>query len=133
MARPLTIKDVHERTGIPVTTIRFYENELPGFFSVTRTAGGHRRYTDESVRQFLMIRRMAEVDGIRLGTIRTKLAGRDQAEANRHIDLLLSVYETLTREMEGMRLRIESLEIQLAALKKSPRPAPAPRKKGWFS
>jgi len=131
----LTISEVHKRTGIPVTTLRFYEKELPDFFTVQKTNGGHRRYTEESVRQFAMIRKMVETDGVRLGQIRERFASRSEPnELRRHVDLLLSVYEALTTEIEGLKIRIESLELSLAAKRPSspPQQTPAKKKRRWF-
>jgi hypothetical protein len=42
----LSISAVSRRTGIPVSTLRFYERELPGLFHIRKTAGGHRRYAE---------------------------------------------------------------------------------------
>ena len=69
----LTISEVHRRTGIPVTTLRFYEKELPDFFHVEKTTGGHRRYTEASVAQFQAVRRMVDQEGMRLGQLRDRL------------------------------------------------------------
>jgi DNA-binding transcriptional MerR regulator len=136
MARAtLTISEVHKRTGIPVTTLRFYEKELPDFFTVHKTNGGHRRYTEDSVRQFAMVRKMVETDGVRLGQLRERLAPRSEAaELRRHVDLLLSVYETLTAEIDQLKVRIESLEMTLAAKRPAPaQPNAAPvKKRRWF-
>lgn len=132
----LTISDVHRKTGIPVTTLRFYEKELPDFFDVEKTAGGHRRYSDTSVTQFQMIRRMVEQDGLRLGQIRERLVpASDQSELRRHVDLLLSVHEAMTGEIEHLRLRVESLEVELAGLKRDRPPrssATLDKKRRWF-
>ncbi len=133
MARAsLTISEVHRRTGIPVTTLRFYEKELPDFFSVEKTAGGHRRYTDESVRQFLMVRKMVETDGIRLGQLREKLAKKvDVSDVREHVDLLLSVYETITVQIDRLQKRTDNLERELATLRKKG-PVVETKKKRWF-
>jgi DNA-binding transcriptional MerR regulator len=133
----LTISEVHKRTGIPVTTLRFYEKELPDFFSVEKTAGGHRRYTEESVRQFAMVRKMVDTDGVRLGDLREKLVPKnDGPDVRRHVDLLLSVYEAMTSEIERLKVRVESLEILLAAKKPVQTPPPQPaaegKKRRWF-
>jgi DNA-binding transcriptional MerR regulator len=136
MARAtLTISEVHRRTGIPVTTLRFYEKELPGFFTIQKTGGGHRRYTEDSVRQFAMVRKMVETDSVRLGELRAQLAPQsDSAQLRRHVDLLLSVYEALTAEIDQLRVRIESLEMTLAARRPAPQqPATPPvKKRRWF-
>lgn len=132
----LTISDVHRKTGIPVTTLRFYEKELPDFFDVEKTTGGHRRYSETSVTQFQMIRRMVEQDGLRLGQIRERLVpASDQTEIRRHVDLLLSVHDAMTDELERLRLRIESLEVELAGLnrERTTRPsAGVDKKRRWF-
>lgn len=132
----LTISDVHRKTGIPVTTLRFYEKELPDFFDVEKTTGGHRRYSETSVTQFQMIRRMVEQDGLRLGQIRERLVpASDQTEIRRHVDLLLSVHDAMTDELERLRLRIESLEVELAGLKRERTTRPSAgvdKKRRWF-
>jgi DNA-binding transcriptional MerR regulator len=131
----LTISDVHRKTGIPVTTLRFYEKELPDFFHVEKTAGGHRRYTEASVAQFQMVRRMVEQEGVRLGHLREQLAPTiDQAELRQHLDLLLDVHAGMTEEIERMRVRIEALEMELASLRRdrTARNATADKKKRWF-
>lgn len=132
----LTISDVHRKTGIPVTTLRFYEKELPDFFDVEKTTGGHRRYSETSVTQFQMIRRMVEQDGLRLGQIRERLVpASDQTEIRRHVDLLLSVHDAMTDELERLRLRIESLEVELAGLKRERTARPSAgvdKKRRWF-
>lgn len=134
-AARLTISDVHRKTGIPVTTLRFYEKELPDFFHVEKTAGGHRRYTEASVAQFQMVRRMVEQEGVRLGQLRDQLAPSiAQAEIRQHLDLLLAVHAGMTDEIERMRVRIEALEIELASLRReraSRNPTPD-KKKRWF-
>ena len=129
----LTISDVHQRTSIPVTTLRFYEKELPTFFSVTKTAGGHRRYTEESVQQFLLVKRMTESEGIRLSDIREKFIPKpsQDTETRKHVDLLLSVYEAMTGEIERLRKRVDSLERALTAARNAEEPAN--KKKRWFS
>jgi DNA-binding transcriptional MerR regulator len=136
MARAtLTISEVHKRTGIPVTTLRFYEKELPDFFTVQKTNGGHRRYTEDSVRQFAMVRKMVETDSVRLGELRAQLAPRsDSAQLRRQVDLLLTVYEALTAEIDQLKVRIESLEMTVAARRLAPQQPAAPpsKKRRWF-
>jgi DNA-binding transcriptional MerR regulator len=128
----LTISDVHRRTGIPVTTLRFYERELPDFFTVEKTPGGHRRYTEESVRQFLMVKKMVEADGVRLGHIREKLAAAkdDRPQIRHDVDLLLTVHDAMVRELESLRARVEALELELSRTKKAP--SDPAKKKRWF-
>lgn len=126
---------MHRRTGIPVTTLRFYEKELPDFFHVEKTAGGHRRYPESAVGQFQMVRRLVEQEGLKLGDLREKLTPTgEMGEMRKHLDLLLTVYEALTAEVEQLRVRVESLEIELVVQRRQAAQAqgPAARKKKWF-
>ncbi|HEY5611866.1 MAG TPA: MerR family transcriptional regulator [Thermoanaerobaculia bacterium] len=136
-AARLTISDVHKRTGIPVTTLRFYEKELPEFFTIEKTRGGHRRYTEENIRQFLMVKRMVETEGVKLSQIREQFSSPKSkgGELRSHVDLLLSVYEAMTAEIDRLKTRIESLELSLAAVKKAAAAAAAQqsaKKRRWF-
>jgi DNA-binding transcriptional MerR regulator len=45
----LTIGEVSELTGVPIHTLRFWENEFGQYFSPIRTNGRQRRYNEEAV------------------------------------------------------------------------------------
>jgi DNA-binding transcriptional MerR regulator len=132
----LTISEVHRRTGIPVTTLRFYEKELPDFFHVEKTTGGHRRYTEASVAQFQTVRRMVEQEGMRLGQLRDRLTPAGEAgDMRRHVDLLLEVQDVITQQLDELRDRVAALEAELSMVKgdRAPRgAAPSSKKRRWF-
>ena len=79
----LSISAVSRRTGIPVSTLRFYEKELPGLFHIRKTRGGHRRYGEEDVARFVTVRRLTESEGLGLADVRRVLMSRGDAEALR--------------------------------------------------
>ncbi|HSN68840.1 MAG TPA: MerR family transcriptional regulator [Thermoanaerobaculia bacterium] len=131
----LTISEVHRRTGIPVTTLRFYEKELPDFFQVEKTTGGHRRYTEASVAQFQAVRRMVDQEGMRLGQLRDRLTpAADSGDLRRHVDLLLSVQDAMTQQIDELAERIRAIEAELSVMKgqTAPRTPSAPKKRKWF-
>ncbi|HEU5161838.1 MAG TPA: MerR family transcriptional regulator [Thermoanaerobaculia bacterium] len=131
----LTISEVHRRTGIPVTTLRFYEKELPDFFQVEKTTGGHRRYTEASVAQFQAVRRMVDQEGMRLGQLRDRLTpAADSGDLRRHVDLLLSVQDALTQQIDELLERVRAIEAELSMMKgqSAPRAPAAPKKRKWF-
>ncbi len=51
--KELTIKDVSQETGVPATTIRYWDNL--GLLSVERTESNYRDFTPENIRQILTI------------------------------------------------------------------------------
>jgi DNA-binding transcriptional MerR regulator len=131
----LTISEVHRRTGIPVTTLRFYEKELPDFFHVEKTTGGHRRYTETSVAQFQAVRRMVEQEGVRLGQLRDRLTPAGEAgDLRRHVDLLLSVQDVMTQQIDELGERVKAIEAELAMIKGdgAPRGTTPAKKRRWF-
>jgi MerR family redox-sensitive transcriptional activator SoxR len=67
----LTIGAVSERTGVAQSALRFYEAEH--LIRATRSAGGQRRYTRDTLRRVSFIR-VAQQVGLSLDEIRTALA-----------------------------------------------------------
>jgi DNA-binding transcriptional MerR regulator len=76
----LPVAEVSRRTGIPASTLRFYEREMPGLFLIRKTAGGHRRYEERDVERFAAIRRLTETDALPLSEVRRVLSSRGDHE-----------------------------------------------------
>ena len=66
----LTIGALSERTGVATSALRFYEAEH--LISSTRSPGGQRRYTRDTIRRVSFIR-IAQQVGLSLDEIRTAL------------------------------------------------------------
>ncbi len=72
MAREeLTIGAISERTGVAASALRFYEAE--GLIRSTRSGGGQRRYSRDTIRRVSFIRVAKEV-GLTLDEIRDALS-----------------------------------------------------------
>jgi MerR family redox-sensitive transcriptional activator SoxR len=67
----LSIGEVADRTGVPVSALRFYEAE--GLISSKRSAGGQRRFARDVLRRISFIR-IAQQIGLSLDEIATALA-----------------------------------------------------------
>ncbi|HEY2565438.1 MAG TPA: redox-sensitive transcriptional activator SoxR [Acidimicrobiales bacterium] len=70
MDSELTIGALSERSGVATSALRFYEAE--GLIHATRTAGGQRRYSRDTLRRVSFIR-VAQQVGLRLDEIRVAL------------------------------------------------------------
>ncbi|MCL8024540.1 redox-sensitive transcriptional activator SoxR [Nocardioides bruguierae] len=68
----LTIGEVSRRSGIPVTALRFYEDE--GLIASERTAGNQRRYARHALRRIALIS-VAKRLGIPLADVRLAFEG----------------------------------------------------------
>ncbi|HTY42966.1 MAG TPA: MerR family transcriptional regulator [Thermoanaerobaculia bacterium] len=129
MAEPasLSIADVSKRTGIPVTTLRFYERELSGLFHIRRTAGGHRRYAESDVARFATVRRLTETEGLGLAEVRRAVLSRGEGDAvGEALDRLAEAQAASAAAVEAQARRLRELEARVAALE-----APGPRR-GWL-
>lgn len=114
-------------TNIPVSTLRFYERELPGLFHIRKTAGGHRRYAEADVARFVTVRRLTESEGLGLAEVRRVLTSRGDAEALRdEVERVRSTGAADALAVRDLERRMEAIEARLAALET------APAKRGWL-
>jgi len=124
----VSIAEVSRRTGIPASTLRFYEREMPGLFLIRKTSGGHRRYSPADVERFSAVRRLTESEELSLGEVRRVLSSRGDSEPLREeISRLRSAQQEagwsaaeLARRVEALERRVDELAAELA------------RKRGWF-
>lgn len=125
----LSISQVSRRTGIPVSTLRFYERELPGLFRIRKTAGGHRRYGETDVGRFVTVRRMTEAEGLGLREVRRVLMSRGENEAlAEEIERLIAENVAGTEAREAISRRVAELEARITSLESAPA-----RKPRWLS
>lgn len=121
------ISEVSRRTGIPITTLRFYERELPGLFPLRKTRGGHRRYAERDVERFVTVRRLSR-EGVRLGEVRRVMMSRGDADALREeVDGLRDGAQVGAQTLEDVLRRVEDLESRLSRLEA------VPRRRPWLS
>ena len=124
----LSISEVARRTGIPVSTLRFYERELPGLFHIRKTAGGHRRYTESDVERFSTVRRLTKTEGLGLGEVRRAVLSRGENEAVcEEVERLAEGGAAAAGAMQALARRIAELEGRVAALEGGAR-----RKRRWL-
>ena len=124
----LTIAEVSRQTGIPVTTLRFYEKELTGLLPLRRTRGGHRRYRPEDVARLAAVRKLTDSEGMKLADVRRVLSSRGDFEPLK--DQLDRVREILSQEsgrIDELLHRISRLEERLTQLEGRPN-----RSRKWF-
>jgi MerR family redox-sensitive transcriptional activator SoxR len=70
-SKEMTVGELSDRSGVPASTLRFYERE--GLIRSRRTTGNQRRYSRDTLRRVAFIRVSQRV-GISLATIREALS-----------------------------------------------------------
>lgn len=72
----LSIGEVAHVTGLPVHTLRFWENEFRRFISPMRTRGRQRRYTEVEVGKIFEIKKLLKEDKYSIAGAKQVLASR---------------------------------------------------------
>jgi len=68
-----SISQVNALTGVPKSTIRFWEKEFGDYLAPLRSIGGQRRYTRETVERIEKINRLVNQEGYTLEGARRRL------------------------------------------------------------
>ncbi len=83
MESELSIGEVAARTGIAPSAVRYYESE--GLVTASRSAGGQRRFSRDTLRRLAFVR-IAQRVGLTLDEIRDALAGLPTKRTPTHDD-----------------------------------------------
>ncbi len=104
------IGEVARRAGIPVKTLRYYE-QIGVLTSPERTPSGYREYDGEVIDRLAFIRASQSV-GFTLGEIREVLAFRDRGEVpcGHVLELLRQHREESARRIAALELVRQSLD-----------------------
>ena len=113
----VAIGDVSKATGLPVSTIRFYEKEFGSYLQVVKSSGGHRRFCGDDVEKLKYIHDLVHNKGKSLKEVKTTLVSdRDPALLRRDMDLLLEVFEKLVQENCKLRTALQELNKRVLSL-----------------
>lgn len=114
----VTIKEAARRTGLPASTIRFYDQQFEEFLAVKRGAGRRRLFTPQAVQRLLDIQRLLKDEGLSLRQTRQALAGQGApGAAVAPAPEAAGQVESLRAEVEALRGEVRSLERRLKDLK----------------
>ena len=105
------IKDVAQKTGLPASTIRYYDQQFSEFLDVKRGAGRRRMFTPQAVERLLTVQRMLKEEGLSLRQVRQALGGESTtvaasgglAECRAEINRLKEHVADLERKLEELK------------------------------
>lgn len=119
----VSIKEAARQTGLPASTIRFYDQQFAEFLAVKRGAGRRRLFTPQAVQRLLEIQRLLKDEGLSMRQTRQALAGEaglagvavaaSQAPADQEFSALRAEVDSLRAEVRLLEKRLKDLrEIQ---------------------
>ena len=112
-----SIGQVSEMLNLPVSTIRFYENEFASYLNITKTQGGHRRFRPDDLEKLKYIHDMVHNQKKTLKHVKaTLISDKDPMLLRKDIDLLLEVFENLVENNVKIKKSIEELYKRVAVL-----------------
>ncbi|HNQ79340.1 MAG TPA: MerR family transcriptional regulator [Acidobacteriota bacterium] len=112
-----SIGQVSEMLNLPVSTIRFYENEFASYLNITKTQGGHRRFRPDDLEKLKYIHDMVHNQKKTLKDVKaTLISDKDPMLLRKDIDLLLEVFENLVENNVKIKKSIEELYKRVAVL-----------------
>ena len=113
----LRIGEVARRTGLKPSTIRFYEQTFGFYLQTQRSPGGHRRYSEESVRKLLYLKYLLHTKGLSIRDVHQRLLREeDPGSLRRELDSLHQLVDVLVKEVHTLKAALEHLAGRLADL-----------------
>ncbi|NLA48749.1 MAG: MerR family transcriptional regulator [Bacteroidales bacterium] len=98
-----SIGEVSEMLDVPVSTVRYWENEFD-ILKPMKNKKGNRMFTASDIRNLKMIHHLLKVEGMTLLGVKRKLTGRrEETESKYEItESLLKIKELLTELRDNM-------------------------------
>lgn len=100
MKRSMSIQEVSDKTGLPKSTLRYWEKEFNGIISPGRTSGGQRRYQYHHIEIFRNIRSLKK-EGKSIPEIR-ELFSEQGHTANTEDETHYASVEMLAHRIAGL-------------------------------
>lgn len=76
----ISIGDAARILGVPTHTLRYWEKEFDFYINPARTEGGQRRYDEESLKRFEVVKSMLKNDGYSIAGARRVLSRTSNVE-----------------------------------------------------
>jgi DNA-binding transcriptional MerR regulator len=110
----LSIKEVAQQTGLPASTIRYYDQQFAEYLGVERGPGRRRLFSPQSVERLREVQRMLKDEGLSLRQVRQALSGQAPAPAPAAGDQELAACR---EEISRLKAQVQELERRVADLK----------------
>jgi len=111
----LTIQEVARQTGLPASTIRYYDQQFEEFLGIGRGNGRRRLFSPEAVERLLRVQSLLKDQGLSLRQARQALA--DPAAPSPGAPARDRELAELRAEVSGLKAEVAALERRLRELK----------------
>jgi DNA-binding transcriptional MerR regulator len=108
----LSIKEVAQQTGLPASTIRYYDQQFSDYLGVERGPGRRRLFSPEAVERLQNVQRLLKDEGLSLRQVRQALDGQAPGPAGEAPGL-----DACREEIARLQAQVRELERRVADLK----------------
>ena len=109
----MSVKEVAEATGIPASTIRYYDQQFEEFLGIKRGAGRRRMFETQAVDRLLEVRRLLKDEGLNLRQARQRLTESGDSPS----PAVAAPPQVTVEDMASLKQRVKVLEEQMAELR----------------
>ena len=110
----LSIAQVVEITGLPASTIRYYDQQLGEYLGIQRGKGRRRDFSQDSVAMIQKVHAWLKDEGLSIRQARTRLGG-GEVEGNEELDELKKEVASLRQELNELKdIQQRALNVLLA-------------------
>ena len=103
-SKNLSIAQVVEITGLPASTIRYYDQQLGEFLEINRGKGRRRNFSARSVELLQQVHGWLKNEGLSLRQVRMRLNGNNESgKAGPQLDKLYEDMAKLRREVDELK------------------------------
>jgi DNA-binding transcriptional MerR regulator len=106
------IKEVAQKTGLPASTIRYYDQQFSDYLDVKRGAGRRRMFSPQAVDRLMMVQKMLKEEGLSLRQVRQALSSGQGATATAPVE-----FTEWQAELDRLKSHVADLERQVDELK----------------
>lgn len=113
----LSVKQVAEQTGLPPSTIRYYDQQFEDYLGVRRGPGRRRLFSPQAVQRLMEVHRLLKEEGLSLRQARRLLLEGAPSPAAGGLQEYRAEVQALRAEVQELRQQVEALkEIQRRTL-----------------
>lgn len=109
-SKGLSIGQVVERTGLPASTIRYYDQQVGEYLGIQRGKGRRRDFSEESVELLQQVNRWLREEGLSLRQVRSRLAHEEGGG-------MFAESAGCVREVERISAELAELQAEVQELK----------------
>ncbi|MEJ5165936.1 MAG: MerR family transcriptional regulator [Thermoanaerobaculia bacterium] len=112
-----SIGEVSKILNIPVTTLRFFEENFPHLIKPLRTKGGHRRYSSEDIKSFKFIKEATQ--GTSLKKLKEHFSREEENNLKSRVEKIQESLILMDQKLRNLEAQVKKIEEKFQKLEEN--------------